>query len=244
MLLASVRNWGLCLASVLLLQLLLPAWGKAEDTDGLYLRTYFAFNQLQNSTFYLQGDRIAWNPTGGIDPFDFDEAEKSGPTNVGHFKISGDTMEVTWGGDRGKQTWRIERQDGKMSALDGGLVSKVGAYKQDQTLNATFGGALTAGGANGITASRSITFTDNGKFTLSTAATAEQNPNVIGANGAVSNSSGGSYTLSGNTLTLTFDDGKTEKHTVFPYSTTTDSANAKLDDEKLFFDTQMLSRER
>ena len=37
-------------------------------------------------------------------------------------------MEVTWGGGRAAQSLRIERQKGKMSALDGGLISKAEAY--------------------------------------------------------------------------------------------------------------------
>lgn len=48
--------------------------------------------------------------------------------------------------------------------------------------------------------------------------------------------------LSGNTLTLKFIDGKTEKHTVFPYSTATDPADKTLSNEKLCYDTMMLER--
>jgi hypothetical protein len=43
---------------------------------------------------------------------------------------------------------------------------------------------------------------------------------------------------------LNFTGGKTEKHTVFPYSTATDPAKATMDDEKLFYDTFMLARQK
>ncbi|HEX3359184.1 MAG TPA: lipocalin family protein [Tepidisphaeraceae bacterium] len=230
--------------AMLLNFLLLAGCARASDTDGLYLRTAFAFNQIESTTFYLHGDQIAWNPKGGVDPFDFAAAEKSEPANVGHFKINGDQMEITWGGGRAAQSLKIERQNGKMSALDGGLVSKVGSYSNDQKLDATFGGVMLAGGEGGITGGRTITFAKDGHFSTATLATAELNPNVAGGTGSVASDNSGTYTLSGNTLTLNFAGGKTEKHTVFPYNTSTDPANAKLDDEKLFYDTFQLARER
>ncbi len=224
--------------------LLLASCSNPNEYEGLWLRTYYGFNQLQTDTVYFHGDQIAWNPKGGVDPFDFDAAKKDAPGMIGTFKVNGSQMEIAWGGDRGKQSLKIEREKGRMSALDGGLVSKVGAYSKDERMDKTFGGVITAGGTNGVTAGRSITFTKGGTFSMSTLGTAELNPNVPGGTGSVSADFSGTYSLSGNTLTLKYANGKAEKHTVFPYSTALDPAKAELGDEKLFYDSMMLRREK
>ncbi len=221
---------------------LLPGCGHASGgQDGLYLRTSYAFGHLDTSTVYLEGDRIAWNPKGGINPFDFAAAEKSDPQNVGHFKINGDQMEVTWGGGRAAQSLRIERQNGKMSALDGGLISKAEGYPADKRLDASYGGVMSAGA---VSAGRTLNLSKDGHCNMSTLGTVELSSDVPGGTGSASSQTSGTYKLGGNTLTLNFADGKTERHTVIPYSTAIDPAKAELSDGKLFFDQFMLRRER
>ncbi|MBV9658634.1 MAG: lipocalin family protein [Verrucomicrobia bacterium] len=235
----------LSLALLLCCALLTPGCGRAAGRggleDGLYLRTAYAFGNLDISTVYLAGDRIAWNPRGGVDPFDFAAAEKNDPKNVGHFKVNGDKLEVTWGGGRAAQSLPLEYDKGQLSALDGGLISKAAAYKKDEHLDAVFSGSI---GTANVSAARTLTLTKSGQFTMSALGDVTLPRSTGGGSASSESNTQGTYTLSGNTLTLHFADGKTEKHTVIPFNTALDPAKAKVNDEKLIYDGMSLRRER
>lgn len=203
--------------------------------DGLYLRTLYAFGNLDISTIYLgPGNQIIMNPDGGIDPLD---VSKFDPKTVGKYKLNGTKLNVQWGGGLPAQDLDVEIKDGNLSAYDGGLVVKAGAYEKNQTLEGTYGGSMAVGN---VSAAREITFTKDGRFTMGTLGGVSTS--VTG--GTAQSTKTGTYTLSGNTLTLKFSDGTVTRHTVIPYSTATDAASAKLDDEKMIFEHMVLKREK
>lgn len=212
----------------------------AEPEPGLYLRTTYAFGNLSLSTVYIgEGGKIAVDPLEGIDPFDFKTAGKKSPEKVGTFTVSGNAFLITWTGKSAPQKVPVEFQDGKLSAYDGGLVTKAEAYGKDQKLNATYAGSGTT--AN-VSASRTLSLSSDGKYTMKLLGGVRGIP---GANtGVAERTETGKYRLSGNTLTLTSADGKATKHTVLPFNTALDPKKAQIGDDHLIFDGMNLKREK
>src|SRR4051794_26663821 len=100
-----------------------PAW-PADVEPGLYLRTTYAFGNLSLNTIYVGGGhKIAIDPKGGTDAFDFGAAAKESPATVGTFKIDGTKIVVTWANGK-TDPLDVEFDNGKLSAYDGGLVTK------------------------------------------------------------------------------------------------------------------------
>ena len=144
------------LALALLLGTMLPGCSRGGPLEnGLYLRTHFSSStSLWIEMLYISGDRICWSAVGGVDPFDFAAAEKKEPKNVGHFKITGNQMEVVWGGDRGTAKWPLELQGGKVTAIDSGGIVKATPYPKGTKLDISFDGKL--GPKNNVGYPRSI----------------------------------------------------------------------------------------
>src|SRR5437016_6189367 len=111
-----------------------PAVRAADIEPGLYLRTTYAFGNLSLNTIYVgAGNKIAIDPKGGIDPFDFEAAAKESSSRVGAFKIEGNKIVVTWTGGKKVDKLSVEFDKGTFSAYDGGLVTKADAYPKDKT---------------------------------------------------------------------------------------------------------------
>lgn len=209
--------------------------------NGLYLRTHFSSSTFLWAEFlYVSGDRICWNAKGGVDPFDFNAAEQNDPKNVGHYKINGDQIEVAWGGGRGTAKWKLELQNGKVSAIDFGGIVKATPYPKNAHLEASFDGKLGPKDSNGYPKPATLSFTKDGHCNLFASGTVMYGGKVLKQEADYNQS--GTYELSGNTLTLHYADGKTERHTVMPWNKAADPAHAKLSDEQLVFDAMFLSR--
>lgn len=219
--------------------ILLPSGADAaEFAPGLYLRTTYAFGNLSLNTIYVgPGNKIAIDPKNGIDSFDFDAAAKASPSQVGTFKIEGNKIIVTWAAGK-KETLPVEFESGKLSAYDGGLVSKADAYPRDAKLAATFGGS---GQTKNVSGARTIAFTADGKYTMSMLGGIR---GVPGKPGVAEKTVQGTYKLSGNTLILTASSGEVSKHTVIPFNTALDPKKAKISDEHMIFDSANLKREK
>jgi hypothetical protein len=212
----------------------------AEPETGLYLRTTYAFGNLSLSTVYIgKGGTIAIDPRDGVDPFDFEAAAKKSPQTVGTFTVSGNTFLVTWGGKPGTQKVPVEFENGKLSAYDGGLVTKAEAYGKNEKPNATYAGSGTT--AN-VSAARTLTLTSDGKYTMTLLGGVRGIPGS--KPGIAETRETGKYLLSGNTLTLTKADGKSAKYTVLPFNTALDPEKAQISDEHLIFDGTNLKREK
>ena len=230
----------LLILSLLLSFLAAAGCGHAQSglEEGLYLRTSFAFGSFNISTFYLApGNRYVDNPMGGVDPFDFAKAD---PKSFGPYQFNGkDKISVQWGGGRPAQAISVETKNGKIIALDGGIVTKALSYGKSQMLDATYSGGLSAGGG-AVTAARDLILSKDGKFSMSTGGGISTDQ----ASALSTSSSRGTYTLGGNTLTLKFSNGAVEKHTVMPFSTAADEAHATMNDDRMIFDQMQIKRIR
>ncbi|HLX60080.1 MAG TPA: hypothetical protein VKX17_02240 [Planctomycetota bacterium] len=220
--------------------LLVATTARAEQIEsGLYLRTLYAFGNLSINTLYFgPGNKIAIDPAHGVHPIDFDAEAKDNPKNVGTYTLAGAKVNVSWGGGKPAQTLSVEFSGGKLSAFDGGLVSKAEAFPKDHKLTGQFAwGATTANASS----SRTIIFAAAGTYSMTTLGGIHHVP---GNNAATEKTETGSYALSGNTLTLSPANGTAVKHTVIPMNTALDPAKAKLGDEHIIFDGINMRREK
>src|SRR5438105_2406138 len=98
---------------------------RADDiAPGLYLRSAYAFGNLSLNTIFIgAGNRIAIDPKGGTDSFDFAAAAKQSPGTVGAFKIEGKKIACTWANGKTDRL-DVEFEKGAFSAYDGGLITK------------------------------------------------------------------------------------------------------------------------
>jgi hypothetical protein len=210
----------------------------ADIEPGLYLRTLYAGGHLDiSSVYFAAGNKIAVDPNDGVDPFDFDAAAKKRPDLVGTYKLNGDKIDITWANGK-SDSFSVEFEKGKISALNGGLMSKADAFPKDKKLAATY---ANIGTTKNVSGSFTITLTSDGKFTTDGLGGIRGIP---GNTGVAEKITQGTYKLSGNTLILTTSDGAETKHTVMPFSTALDPAKAKMSDEHLIFDSANLKREK
>lgn len=171
------------------------------STGDVYLRTTI-FRGLHISWVYLGKDGvIVMDPKHGVNPINLAAEKQDNPAYTGTYKLAGDKLLITWQNGKSAE-WGIEFDDKKaISAIDGGLATKQPPLPADYRIEGKF--SARASTAN-LLSSTTLTFSKDGTFTqgsfggVSTADT-----------GATSQSStSGTYTISGNTLTLTFADGK------------------------------------
>lgn len=179
-----------------------PAKPAATASAGdVYLRTTI-FRGLHISWVYLGKDGvIIKDPKHGVNPVNLAAEKKDNPDYTGTYKQVGGKLLITWQNGKSAE-WSIEFDDKKaISAIDGGLATKQPPLPADYRIEGRF--SARASTAN-LLSSTTLTFSKDGTFTqgsfggVSTADT-----------GATSQSStSGTYTISGNTLTLIFADGK------------------------------------
>ena len=233
------------LVLTLLLGAALPGCTRAGGPldDGLYLRTHLSSSMFLWIEFiYISGDRIDWNARGGVDPFDFAAAEKDDAKNLGRFKINGDQLEVAWGGGQPAQKLHLEFQQGKVSAINAGGIVKADPYPKGG-LDAGFEGNIGPNDAlSGVPRRATLTFTKDSKCNLFASGTVMYGNKVLEKKPDYNRP--GTYELSGNTLTIHYADGKTERHTVLPFNFGTDAAHPKISDEAMIYDATRLTRVR
>jgi hypothetical protein len=196
----------------LLAVLLLSCSNQAKKSgDGtVYLRTlYTAFGggSLTISWIYLGSDgTIVHNPRHGVDPIDVEAEKKDNEENVGSYQIEGDKMNIVWSNGR-KDDWSIEKENGEITIIDGGIVTIPDKFEKGETIKGKF--AATALGSS-FSRVQSFIFKKDGKFDLVTS-TAVSNEYFSDYG---ENRKGGSYDLDGNTLRLQFEDGRKEIATI------------------------------
>ena len=173
----------------------------STGNDGkLYLRTNLCLGCtfLEVQWIYLSDDaRIVLNPKRGVNPVDVNAESADNPANTGKYKIDGDQLNITW--NNGKSTsWKLEKRDGEISAINyGGVI-----IPESFPSNYKFDGEYIGGGVlqtePDIT---SMKYNDDGTFNFT-------NSGIAYENGIT-----GKYFVTGNTLTLNFDNGKKETAT-------------------------------
>ena len=178
---------------------------KSGSADGTtYLRTlYTAFGggSLTISWIYLGNDgTVVYNPKHGVNPVNIEAEKGDNAENVGSYKIQDDKIKITWSNGKTDE-WSIEKKDGEISIIDGGITTVPNRFKKGETIEGSYS-AMALGGS--FSRVETMTFRKDGTFGTSTS-TAVNNDYVseIGEN-----SSEGTYELNGNTLRMRFKDGK------------------------------------
>lgn len=176
-----------------------------EENDGkVYLRTmYSAFGggSLDISWIYLGDDgTLIRNPVHGLNPVNV-EAERNGnEKNIGQYELKDDKLHITWNNNKTSE-WRIEKKDGEISIIDGGIVTVPNEFNDGETIEGKFSAMALGGGFSRV---QTFLFRKDGKFELN--ASTAISTDYISDYGE--NSNGGEYELDGNTLRLTFNNGK------------------------------------
>jgi hypothetical protein len=135
---------------------------------------------------------------------DIQKSKQEQPQNWGKWKSQGRTIDITW--QQGKpQTWKKWYVGMPANASD----KLSGKYR---TIGG--GGNTAFGGDVAIVSSNTINFTPDGRFSLANSRGATSSSSTVTSN---SNTSG-KYQLKGYTLTLQFDDGKTQNLAFYFYT--------------------------
>ena len=175
--------------------------GTSGNRDGkLYLRSTF-FNGLSLSWIYLGSDGvIVQDPKNGADPIDVNLEKQNNAANVGRYKISDKKMEVTFQ-DGKTEEWNLEYEKGEISAINGGLVSVQTGMPAGYTLDGQFAASAMLPNVGQI---QTFVFKPDGTFTLNTMGVVSTED--VGS--SAENNKKGTYTITGNTMRINFDDGQ------------------------------------
>jgi len=201
--------------TVFVLLLMLLSCNNDQQSSGgaagtTYLRTlYTAFGggSLTISWIWLGDDgTIVHNPVHGVNPVRIEAEKKDNADNVGTYKMEGDKMLITWSNNKTDE-WSIDRKDGKISIIDGGITTVPNEFEKGETIEGQFA-AVALGGA--FSRVQTMVFKKDGSFAIETS-TAVSNEYVseIGKTGQR-----GRYELDGNTLRMQFEDGKEQVATI------------------------------
>lgn len=207
--------------------------------SGIYFRmisyyngSYFSFQQ-EHYFFSRDGKVFYGVPPGGPENFDWAAAAQKWPTKTGTYDIADGKLTITWGGDANpkvKQMPFARTDDGNIE-LEEIYTSRVGKFDPDTKLEGTFSWAGSAGGGTGayVGSARSITFAKDGTFTSSALGMATIQARGDTATTSAESQSAGTYSISGNTMTLKHQDGRETQHTVYPFTNVDDEMEINVD---------------
>jgi len=155
-------------------------------------------------------------PAGDIEDFDFDAAREKAPDQVGEYRIEGDTMTVAWGDGEVAEA-EVEAGTDGCFHWNAGLFCPAEPFAAS-ALSGTYEGGASGNSALGFAlASRSYTFTPDGRYTLDAAASVSSTSSESTVSAGSTGSEAGSYTVDGTALTLTPDGGEPMMVAAFPF---------------------------
>ncbi|MFC4425222.1 hypothetical protein [Deinococcus navajonensis] len=189
---------------------------------GLYFRLRIFGNTTIEEYFYFlpDGQVTLVLPQGGLDPLDqrwLAELRKRHPENMASYRLEGGDIVFSIPGKPPRRESFARDADGNLSI--GGLFTKrVARFANGQRMSARYsyaGGA--SGGGTSVSAGSTLILRADGSFSASGVAGASMSAGGQTETARSSSQSSGRYQLSGNTLVLSHVDGRTTRHTVFPY---------------------------
>jgi hypothetical protein len=190
---------------------------------GIYFRLKSAFWGGRLS--FEQDHWVFWNdgrfyndvPKGGLEGFGFVQAWKAEPKSTGIYAIEGDKIRFSYAD--GSQSEEEFKRDKEGIHIGGLFTSKQKAFPKDARIAGSWSGGNSVGGgtATYVGYARSLTLRKDGTFDSSSIGSFSVTGDTTTTSGGSENGSGGTYALSGNTLTLKHKDGKATRHTVYPY---------------------------
>lgn len=200
--------------------------------SGLYVaeKSYSQFNPVTGFydyiirryyyLFYPDGRVYAGLPSGGLDAFDFAQAQQNSPANAGQYSVGDGQIQFQWsdgssGGpyaitDNGSNLhigsltyYQVQPDDGLQ--LDG-------TYTSSSFVNTSGGGQ-----ESGVSGNTTIVFSPDGQFNAQNFVGYAGSGSAAGGTASLQGTGSGMYSLSGNTLTLSYSDGSSARFTFFVY---------------------------
>jgi hypothetical protein len=164
-------------------------------------------NTSLNWYFLADNGTIVVDPIHGVNPVNLYEERQDNMKNMGTYVLTNNSLKVKWLNGTASDV-EVEYKNGDLCRIDAlSLVMRQKGVPANFKLNGTYSGVLSAGSVSG---GRSFSFSNRGTFSV-------VNTGYI-SSGAGSGTStaqnSGTYTISGNTLTLNFNDGKIEKSAI------------------------------
>jgi hypothetical protein len=213
----------------LTLGLLIPAYPQAGGLDGLYFRMMMAFGNVnQEHWWFLPGGRFMNAvPDGGLDAAMFEATCQKKPEVCGTYQVQGAKLQLIPRKGSPRSLGFKQLPEGNIE-LDGLFTKHVDQFGKDATLDGHYswsGGA--SGGGTAVSASKGFDFHTDGTFSTNSTA-----GNSIGTKYAARSegAGAGTYKLNGNILDLT-DNGKTTRHTAYPYKLSESDVRLNIDGE-------------
>ncbi|WP_207494476.1 agenet domain-containing protein [Aridibaculum aurantiacum] len=177
-----------------------------KDTNGkLYFRTLtwtgMYGTSLDISWLYLGNNgSIVRNPINGVNPVDFKAELANNASNTGKYKIAGNKMNITWS-DGKTAEWSLETRNGEYVAIDGGIVTRPNALPANYRISGQYAGGAVLPNVSSIS---TFIFSKDGTFTLKRSGAVH----TADITGLSQDTNKGTYTITGNTLRLIFDNGQ------------------------------------
>jgi hypothetical protein len=169
-----------------------------------HIRWLTSGNTSLNWYFLADNGTIVVDPIHGVNPVNLYAERMDNMKNIGTYTLTKNLLKVKWVNGTTSEV-EVEYENGEIIRIDAmSIVMRQYGVPAGFRLNGTYSGVLSAGG---VSSGRTFTFSKGGSFSI-------QNTGYVsnGVTNAVStNSNAGKYVISGNTLTLNYDDGKLEK---------------------------------
>jgi hypothetical protein len=150
---------------------------------------------------------IVRNPKHGVNPINYKLELADNSKNVGKYTIAGDKLNINWQNGK-KDTWRLDSKNGEFTAIDGGIVSRPKALPANYKLSGQYAAGAFLPSVSSVS---TFVFNNNGTFTLGKSGAVH----TADVSGQSTSSSRGTYKITGNTLTLNFEDGKKEDSVIW-----------------------------
>ncbi|MFY9225027.1 MAG: hypothetical protein WAQ98_20300 [Blastocatellia bacterium] len=162
---------------------------------------------------------------------DIDQACQQDPSNCGEYLLSGSQLQLFRQGQQA-QSFNLEKSGNSfklgnnrfypINTFDGLRLDGTYSFRSFTNLS---GGAGVSGGVSG---ERSISFNSNGQFIANNFVGFSGSGGVAGAASSTTSSGQGRYQITGNTITLSYSNGKQESFVFFVYPENEQDAKAGL----------------
>jgi hypothetical protein len=192
----------------------------------LQFRYYHYYFLPDGHVFYgiPPGGTVKQKPTGE----DIAALMKASPKNLGVYKVTGDQLTIQYPGAKPTTDKASIQKNGDLGTIvvNGAWAVRQGRFKDSQTLDARYattstikaGGDESHGGGDRINVSslNTLDFHADGTFGGAGAVDLGVASKTLNTGSSSKSADHGKYSISGNTLTMTHADGKTELVTVYP----------------------------
>lgn len=200
--------------------------GGSKGLNGLYLRHEqvwmgTSLNYKEDHYLFFPDGRFYNDvPPEGLSKFNWAKAQASNPGKCGQYGINGDQIILSYPGEA-PITWKLKIKSPSEMDLNYAPTVKVASFGINARLSgtysrgSTFGAAQSYTGAPTITSSGTYTFSPDGTVSNQSTAGIDGDTKVSGVTAGVRQSGRGTYSISGNDMSMTLG-GSAMSCTVYP----------------------------